>query len=308
MTEQIFSFAGKDNMEIVTYKWLPENVNEAKGVVQIAHGMAEHAARYAQFAQFLNSHGYIVYANDHRGHGKTAKSVRDIGFFGESNGWFTVVDDMHVLTELINKAHPDLPVYIFGHSMGSLLTRTYIALYPNAVKACVLCGTTGNPGIIRYIAMAIIYFYKTVKGKRARVKLLDTMSFGAFNKKIKKPVTQFDWLSTDPEEVNKYLDDPLCGVLFSVKFFEDLLTGLEFIFKKKYIQRIPKDFPLFFISGSDDPVGEFEKGVINAHNSYINEGLRNTTLKFYKNKRHELINETNREEVYTDVLNFLNNF
>lgn len=306
MEEKQFVFITKDSVEIQAYKWLPQNNTPVRGIIQLAHGMAEHALRYRHFARFLNGNGFVVYAHDHRGHGQTSKSNLDIGFFDYKDGWFKVVGDMHQLTMQIKTEYPDLPVFIFGHSMGSLLTRTYIALHPNEVTACVLSGTSGNPGIIRILAKLIIFVYKTFKGKRARVKLLDTMSFGAFNSKVKNPVTKFDWLSTDASEVQKYIEDPWCGSLFSIQFFDDLIIGLSWINKKKNIKKVPANFPLLFISGSEDPVGEFEKGVLSAAKTYKNAGIKRVDVKLYKGKRHELVNEVNKQEVFSDVLEWLN--
>jgi len=305
MIAESFYFKTKDNIEIFTHCWKPEINNKPIAVLQIAHGMAEYAERYKHFAEFLTEKGIIIYANDHRGHGKTAKELKEHGFFALNNGWHKVVDDMKILSQIIKEKHPELPFFIFGHSMGSLLTRTYICNSIIIPKGIILSGTSGNPGIIRFVAKFIVFLFKNFKGKRARAKLLDKMTFGEFNKKIKKPKTPFDWLNTDEGEVNKYINDPLCGQLFTVQFFDDLLTGLGYIFNKKNIALIPKDLPLLMISGKEDPVGDFGKGVEKSYKLYKKAGLKNLTITLYPAMRHEIINEKNKLTVYNDIYNFL---
>ena len=306
MISQTFTFTTADNVEIFTHKWLPDSEIQLKGIIQIAHGMAEHSARYSHFADFLTQNGFVVFANDHRGHGMTIKNENDMGFFANKEGWFKVVDDMYTLTQLITKEYPALPLFIFGHSMGSFLTRTYICNYPKLVQGVILSGTGGSPGIIRYIAKLIVFLFKNFKGKRARVKLLDSMSFGEFNKRIKNHKTPFDWLSTDENEVQKYINDPFCGKLFTVKFFDDLLTGLGYIFKKKNMRNISKTLPVLLISGSEDPVGDFGKGVTSSFKKYKKIGIKDISMTLYPGLRHEIINEVEKEKVFADVLNWLN--
>ena len=306
MKTQVFSYSSLENVSINTCKWLPDEEICIKGIIQIAHGMAEYAERYSHFAEFLTQNGFVVFANDHRGHGKTALNQSEIGYFSFENGWFKVVNDMYTLTQIIKKEYPSLPVFIFGHSMGSFLTRTYICKYPKLINGVILSGTGGNPGIIRLIAKLIVFLYKNFKGKRARVKLLDKMSFGAFNKKIKNPKTAFDWLNTDENEVQKYINDPLCGALFTVKFFDDLLTGLGFIFKKKNMRNIPVELPILFISGNEDPVGDFGKGVKSSFKIYKKLGIKDINMTLYPEMRHEIVNEPKNEIVFNDVLSWLN--
>lgn len=298
-----FTFDTADKTQIKVYKWIPENV-AVKGVVQIAHGMAEHAERYAHFAEFLTSQGFAVYANNHRGHGKNS----DMGFFASQNGWFIVVDDIHILSQLIAREYTDKPLFILGHSMGSLLTRTYICNYSRDVKGVILSGTAGSPGIVGPLAKFIVFICRILKGKHGRVRLLDNMSFGSFNNKIKKPRTRFDWLSTDTAVVDKYVADPLCGGLFTVQFFCDLLTGLSFIFKNNNLKKIRPDLPVLLISGSQDPVGDFGKGVKQTLKKFKKNGITNVQMKLYEDFRHEILNEVNKEWVYNDIAGWLNKF
>lgn len=307
MIASVFTFEAADKTQIFVYKWLPENM-PVKGVVQIAHGMAEHAERYTHFAECLTSQGFAVYANDHRGHGKNIAKASDMGFFAPDNGWFKTVDDMHKLSQIISAEYPGKPLFILGHSMGSLLTRTYICNYSKELKGVILSGTAGSPGLVGPLARFIVFICRILKGKHGRVRLLDNMSFGSFNNKIKNPRTPFDWLSTDTNVVDKYIADPLCGGLFTVQFFSDLLTGLRFIFKNSNLKKIRPDMPVLLISGSQDPVGDFGKGVNQTFKKFKKNGIRNVDMKFYKEFRHEILNEVNKEWVYSDIAGWLNQF
>jgi len=306
MITTTFTFNSIDNSCINAFKCMPDTGIPPKGIVQIAHGMAEHAERYLHFAAFLTQNGYIVYANDHRGHGKNIIHKEDMGYFAREHGWFKVVDDMHNLTSIIKNDYPDVPVFILGHSMGSLLIRTYICKFPKAVQGVILSGTAGSQGALHYMAILIVAILKLFKGGRGRAKLLDDMSFGSFNKKIKNPRTKFDWLSKDTSIVDKYIEDPACGGLFTVQFFADLLTGLSFIFNKKNLMRMHKDMPVFFVAGAEDPVGNFGKGVEESFKLFKKAGLRYVELKIFDNMRHEILNEIEKDIVYDAVLEWLN--
>jgi len=307
MKEKIFNFKSIDGFNIFTYSWLPNKENEIKAVVQIAHGMAEHAARYHEFAEFLTDNGFGVYANDHRGHGKTAGSLDKVGFFAESNGWDLVVSDMHSLTEEIKKEHPNIPVFLLGHSMGSMLSRDYASKYGNEIRGLILSGTAADPGMLGNVGIAISKISGMFFGKESKSPLLDKLSFGAFNEKFKPNRTAFDWLSRDEKRVDKYVRDPYCGSVFSKGFFYDMLTGLKKIHMKAEIGKIPTALPIFFISGEKDPVGKNSNGVKKIVKMYEKSGIENVDLKFYPDARHEILNETNREEVYRDILSWISN-
>ncbi|MFH2064175.1 MAG: alpha/beta hydrolase [Pseudomonadota bacterium] len=297
-----------DGHEIFIHKWISEKSDpNPKGIVQISHGMAEHAARYEAFAGELVDNGYLVYANDHRGHGKTAVSLGHIGFFAENNGWLRVVEDMHEITSMIRKSHPGLPVFMLGHSMGSFLLRTYMFLYGNQINGAIISGTAGSPGILGDIGMMIANLEIKRKGLRGKSPLLHQLSFGGYNKAFKPARTDFDWLSRDQEEVDKYMEDPFCGAVFTAGFYRDLLWGLKTIHRKNNIDRIPKDLPIFIFSGDKDPVGKNGKGVSQVYNSLKKNGIEDIQLSLYKDGRHEMLNETNRHEVYQDVITWLNN-
>ena len=299
-------FKTNDGVEIFYHKWLPQKKKPIKGVVQIAHGMAEHSKRYARFAKALINQGFAVYANDHRGHGQTAGSLENVGYFADKDGWNLVVEDMRKLTQLIKKNHPDIPVFLFGHSMGSFLSRHYIFLYANEIKGVILSGTGGDPGLLGKIGYLVAKRESKKNGKKFRSPRLKDLSFGKFNKAFKPNRTEFDWLSRDDAEVDKYVDDPYCGGDFTAGFYEDLLSGLATINDSKNTQNVPQDLPIYLFSGEKDPVGNKTKGVQQVFKAYQKAGIKDVSCKFYPDGRHEMLNETNREEVFGDVVDWLN--
>ncbi len=304
MKEETFSFTSTDGEKIHVYKWLPEE-KQPWLILHIIHGMAEHAARYRDFAHFLTNNGIAVYAMDLRGHGKTAGTPDRYGFFAPKNGWRRVLKDIHSLNSIISSLHKGLPIVIFGHSMGSLFTRAYIAKYPDTADGAILSGTSGQGGPLIAIGKAIAAIQGLFKGKRKKSYLLNNMTFKDYNKPFKPAKTDFDWLSRDEEQVKKYVADPWCGEVVSNRFYYDLLSLVSYINKPEVYLTTPKDMPLLFIAGDQDPVGDFGKGVKKVFNKYVKSGQKNTTIKLYPGGRHEMLNEINRDEVYEDILNWL---
>lgn len=303
MKKTEFTFKAKDQQDIFVYQWSPSS--DAVGVIQIAHGMAEHAGRYQRFAEYLTGKGFIVYANDHRGHGKTAGSLEKVGFFAQKNGWHLVTDDLKQLTDMIAEQNPGLPIFLLGHSMGSLLIRTYLTKYHENIKGVILSGTSGESGFMVKMGKMVSKILASVKGKKAPCKMLDQMSFGKFNQSFKPNRTKFDWLSRDEAEVDKYIDDPYCGAVFSTQFFNDMLSGVDYNNQAENIAKTPKDMAVYFIAGSLDPVGEKGEGVKRVFNGYQKAGIKDVELKLYPEARHEILNETNKQEVYQDITNWI---
>lgn len=306
MKASTFTYKASDGTKIFAYKWLPAGTTKVRAAVQISHGMAEHAARYERFAKKLTAAGYAVYANDHRGHGKTAGSLENLGYLADEEGWDRVVDDMHVLTGLIRKENKKAPIFLFGHSMGSFLSRQYAMLHGGELKGLILSGTAGDPGLLGKIGLFLAKREAAKKGKKTKSPMLDGLSFGSYNKAFRPNRTKFDWLSRDTVEVDKYVADPYCGNVFTAGFFCDMLGGLAYINNRDNIRKIPRDLPVFLSSGSQDPVGANTKGVLQVYNSYVSAGIKDVTYRFYQGARHETLNETNREEVFADVVAWLN--
>ncbi|MDU2662225.1 MAG: lysophospholipase, partial [Clostridioides difficile] len=288
-----FTFKGEEGLDIYTYKWEDENIKKPKAVIQIAHGMAETAQRYETFAKVLTKNGYIVYINDHRGHGKTAKIIENVGHLAEKEGFRCLVEDMYTLTNIIKKENEDLPIYLFGHSMGSFASQRYIMDYSNNLSGLILCGSNGKQGIILNLAHLIINREIKKYGRRSKSNKINNLIFGGeIIRRNEK--TKFDWLSRDKEQVEKYINDPFCGVVCSCGFFYDLVQGLKEIEDKENLKKVPLDIPIYIISGDKDPIGKNGKGVLRLRDRYIKLGVKDVTCKLYKDGRHELLNEINR--------------
>jgi alpha-beta hydrolase superfamily lysophospholipase len=305
MKKQEFTFKDKDGVEIFVYKWQGDEGKNIKGVIQIAHGMAEHALRYERFAEKLTNQGYIVYANDHRGHGKTAGSVENVGYCGE-DGFNWMVEDLYELNNIIKSENKGLPVILLGHSMGSFLSQSYIEKYGDTIDGVILSGTAGKQGFLT--AMGEKIAKKEVKkvGAKTKSEKMNNLSFGSYNNSFKPTRTDFDWLSRDEKEVDKYIADPYCGAIFSAGFFVDLLGGLKDMHKVGNMAKIPKNLPILFIAGEKDPVGKNNKTIRWLIDQYKNLGINNVKYNFYKDARHEVLNETNRDEVVSDILDWTN--
>ncbi len=305
MISESFTFKDKGDLKIFVYKWLPDENIEIKGVVQIAHGMAETAARYERFADILTDDGFIVYANDHRGHGKTAGEIEKIGDLGE-DGFNAMVENMHELHEIIKAENMSLPIFLLGHSMGSFLTQRYICLYGDELKGVMLTGTCGRQGIIVDIGRLIVRGEIKRIGRCGKSIVLNKLIFGSNNNSFKSSTTAFDWLSRDKKEVVKFIDDPYCGAIFTAGFFCDFLGGIKSIDSDMKIKNVPKDLPIYIFGGDKDPVGKNGKGVLKLAKTYKKHGIKDLTYKLYKAGRHEMLHETNKEEVIADVICWIN--
>lgn len=284
-----------DGKILVYRSWIPENLN-VRAVLLIYHGMAEHSRRYDRFATYLNTLGIAVYAQDHRGHGMTA-SDDELGWFADKDGWFRVVQDGYELSLAIKENHPGKDLFLLGHSMGSFLARTTIVLHPALYQGVIISGTSASKGLLGKVGRMIATSHARRKGGKEPDALMDKLSFGAFSKPFQPQQTNFDWLSRDTNEVRAYIDDPLCGFMCSSQFFVDLLDGIAFANNPEEIAKIPKTLPLLFISGGMDPVGDFGKGVNKAAGLYKAAGIEDLTVEIIPDARHELLNETNRDEI-----------
>lgn len=302
---QDFYFSSSTGMNRVhARKCLPDGAPRA--VIQIAHGIAEYIERYDDFMSFLAENGFVVAGNDHLGHGKTAESLSDLGFFAPEHGWDSVVKDMDRLREIMRAQYPDLPYIFFGHSMGSFLTRTYIIKNPGKYDAVILSGTGHQSKALVLAGLAAAKAAVKLGGPRADGKLLNDMAFGTYNRKVPFPMTDFDWLSRDYENVKKYIADPLCGFVAKASLYRDMMGGIKFVTDQKNIALMNKEAPVYFMSGDKDPVGDYGAGVERAYRAFCSAGLRDVFIRLYPGGRHEMLNETNREQVFADVLDWLN--
>lgn len=278
---------------------------EPRAIVQIIHGIAEYIDRYDEFMSFLADNGIIAVGTDHLGHGKSIESEEQTGFFAYDNGWDYAVRDEEVLRLAMHENYPELPIIVFGHSMGSFMARTLLIRYPDAFNAAIISGT-GNQGAALVNGGLIMGNLVTgLKGAHHYSKFLNNLAFGSYNKIYDNPKTEYDWLSRDEANVQKYIDDPLCGFIPSCSLFRDMMTGVKFITNKKNLTAMNKDIPVYFMSGDMDPVGECGKGVQKAYNNFLEAGMKDVSIKLYPGGRHEMLNEINKDEVYTDILTWL---
>ena len=275
-------------------------------VVQIVHGIAEYIERYDRFMLFLAENGYVAVGNDHLGHGKSAATPEELGIFSEKDGWAYVVDDMKLLHDRMKKEYPDIPYVFFGHSMGSFLTRTYMIRFPNQYDGAILSGTGHQSPALINGGLLYAELLTLTKGPQASGKALNDMAFGSYCKKIENPRTPFDWLSRDPETVDRYIADPLCGFVCKCSLYRDMMKGLKYLTDPKNIGQMNRDAPVYFLSGADDPVGDWSAGVERAYKAFCKAGMKDVMIRLYPGGRHEMLNETNYEDVQKDILDWLN--
>lgn len=285
-------------------QWTPVD-REVAGVVQISHGVAEYGRRYESFARYLCSHGFVVVANDHLGHGQSVIEGCPMVYLGEKGSWWHVVDDIEELRRRTAKVFSGKPYFLFGHSMGSFLSRSHLIRYPGRLDGCVLCGTGHqSPAMIAGGKLVADHEIKRLGRKAYSVKA-DELAFGAYNKRFSPTRTKFDWVSASEANVDAYMADPLCGGDTTLGLFREMLDGLSYITKQSNINQMDKALPVFFIAGDQDPVGDMGKGVRRAYECFQKAGVRDLSMKLYHGLRHEILNENSRQYVYRDVLDWL---
>ena len=297
-----------DSNKNVFYSWIPEG--EIKACVVLSHGMCEHAERYDDFASFLNKNGFALFAEDHRGHGETALLAEKegngkLGWLSDKNGFMRVADDIHEEILEVKRRIPGKKVFLFGHSFGSFISQAVLEFYGSEIDGCILCGTAGPRPLTVAFARIMGSLVSLFTGKKHYSRFINTLAFGSYNARIKNRKTGFDWLSRDEKSVQKYMEDRLCGFICTAGFYSDIFKGLSIIHKGKNIKKIKRDSNVLFIYGTEDPVGSYSKTVQKLFNRYRKIGMKNVEQKLYEGARHELLNEINREEVYTDVLEWL---
>jgi len=297
-----FHITDAHRKKIHILKWVPDS-GKSRGVVQIIHGLAEHAERYNHIARFLNENGFTVYAHDHRGHGKT--DPNSLGYIDSADGFHTMVKNIEDVRSAIADENPGLPMVLFGHSMGSFLLQRYMQLYDHTPAGLIYSGSNGNPPASITAGMLLSRLLIKLRGKGAKSPLLHNMTFGAFNKKFKNPRTDMDWLSRDPDMVDLYIDDPYCRFVCSTSFFYHFFRGLKTLHAHRPFADHDLTVPILVVSGDSDPVSDMGKGIRNLEKRLKKSGTENVTVKLYKNGRHEMLNETNRDEVMDDILQWL---
>jgi alpha-beta hydrolase superfamily lysophospholipase len=280
-------------------------IGTPKGNFHILHGLAEHGGRYDTFAQALAEQGYFVTAHDHRGHGQTAELNGQLGFLGDEKGFHRVVDDVFEIVQHFSAMQEGRETILFGHSMGSFIARRFIQLNSGLVDKCILCGT-GATTTVHQLGNLVARSLCTVKGKEMPSQLMNDLSFGSFSRTVLNSKTIYDWLCSNDEEVEKYIQDPLCGFVPTNQLFADLTEGLLLINRKDEILKIRKDLPILLISGSKDPVGSNGSGVFKVAKDMKNAGLTDVAVYLFEGMRHEILKEINKEHVYHVISRWLN--
>ena len=293
------TFASVTGETLQMRTWLPEG--EPKAILQLVHGMAEHIDRYDAPAKKLNEAGYLVVGHTHLGHGTDAATH---GYFAKENGWTALEDDVHALRQRMQQQYPALPYFLLGHSMGSFVVRSYCLRYEQGLKGVIISGTGHFDPAILNLGGMIAALQCAFGMEKKPSKLLNDLNFKANNKQIENPRTDFDWLTRDAAEVDRYIADPLCGFTFTAGGYRDLFAGLKRLYPAK-LAAMDKDVPVLLFSGDKDPVGASGEGVRKVAAELTAAGVKDVTLKLYPDARHETLNETNREEVVGDLIAWL---
>lgn len=297
MGRENFTFKGANGGDVFTWCWSTED--KPVGMLQIFHGMAEHAERYDDFAGYMNTKGFAVYACDQRGHGRTGETNKSSCHI-DNDGFNGIIEDQKLLSKLIQEKHPGTPLYVLGHSFGSFAAQEYIKHYGDNILGAILSGSCMMKGP-DVKAGYIIALLSLVFGRRRSNAFIDKLSFGSYNKAIESPASKFSWLSSDEDQVKKYEADSFCGNVMSTNFYYCFFKGLNRLYDAGNANKIPKTLPIYIMSGDSDPVGKYGAGVTKLYEWYKMLGIKDLQIKLYKGGRHEIINESNREEVYRDI-------
>jgi alpha-beta hydrolase superfamily lysophospholipase len=304
MTFAVTRLARPDGTTLALYTW-PSPALPIKAAIQLAHGLVEHTGRYDRLAEALVGAGYAVYGADQRGHGQTSQKPEDDGYFGDLDGWRGLVEDQRLVNAHIARECPGAPRVLFGHSFGSLVAQSYLYTYGDTLSGAVLSGTNSDVAR-RARALRLVARAERLRlGPHGRSKLLLSLSFGDFNLRFGPNRTQFDWLSRDPAEVDRYIADPRCGFEISTQAWFDIMGGIIANGRKAAYAGVPKQLPIYIFSGERDPVGRNGAGPRSLADAYKRAGVANVTCKLYPDARHELLNEINRDAVTADLIGWL---
>ena len=285
-------YASQGVGQIHACRWLPEG--QPKAVVQIVHGIAE----------FLTKLGFLVVAEDHMGHGQSINGEGVQGYF--HGGWFTAVEDTMQLMRDTQREYPGIPYILFGHSMGSFMARTILCKYPDSgIRAAIVCGTGWQPAFALPGLIKVVEAVCKKTGEKKPNEKLQGLVFGSYNSKVEHPRTSYDWLTRDAKIVDAYIAHPLCGFTASCGLLREMMKGIHYIEQPKNLANMRKDLPVFFIAGGDDPVGSYGKGVHQAAEAFRKAGMQDVQVHIYPLCRHEILNEINKEEVFEDVVNWI---
>ena len=306
MSEILFeqtSFPSADGKTpIAAYFWWSEEV-KPRAIIQLSHGMCEYIQRYDAWARRFVEAGYVFCGNDHLGHGNSAPKAGDLGYMAKRGGADLLVEDVHRMTLLAKEKFEGLPLVLYGHSMGSFVARVYLSRYGEELAGALISGTAG-PGQPTGLGKKMAHAVGTVRGQRYRSRFLTAMAFGSYNKRFKEEKSLFSWLTRDEKVRAAYADDPFCTFVFTTAGYDTLFSLLGAVSEKKWAYGVPKRLPVLLFSGDMDPVGAYGKGVQKVYERLVAADC-NVRLKLYEGGRHEMHNETNKDEVFADLLAYL---
>ena len=299
------TYDSRDNKtKIHAIRWIPQK-GEIKGVLQIVHGMVEHIDRYDDFANYLAEKGFVVVGNDHLGHGASVKQDSDRGYFCKKDGETILVRDVHRLKKLTQKAFPRKPYFILGHSMGSFIARKYIMEYGKGIDGAIIMGTGFKPMYLLKLGVCLTKVFSKIRGERYRSKFINNRAFGSFNRQFSSARGEHDWLTKDKQQVAAYESDERNDFIFTLNGYETLFKILIYIQEEKNFVNVRKDLPVFFVSGAEDPVGDCGEGVKKVYQLFKSVGYSKLDIKLYKDDRHEILNESDKDVVYKDLENWI---
>lgn len=300
MKKNEFRFKSCDGVtQIHAIEWIPDG--EIRAVLQICHGMVEYINRYDDFATYLTGKGIYVVGHDHLGHGQSVQGEDDYGYFHETDGNAYVIGDIHKLRWWTEKNHPEVPYFMMGHSMGSFLLRQYLTQYSKGLAGAIIMGTGYHSMPELVLGQTLCKMVASVKGWKYRSKIINAIGFGGFNRKFQPCETEKDWVTSDTEKRDEYINDPFCSFVFTVNGYYHMFGGMKVLEKRGSVDKIQKELPILFVSGQDDPVGGFGKGVQKVYQKYKDAGIQNVDIHLYRDDRHEILNETDRAQVYEDI-------
>lgn len=305
MRTSSFEWIADDGKPVFVHAFSPDEGTKIVGIVHVSHGMSEHGARYTRLAEALTARGLVVEAHDHRGHGRTAKNGDELGYFGPGDGFGRVKADLRGLLARARAAYPGLPQALLGHSMGSLIAQGVLPDEGGKLAAVLLSGTNGPPSMMARAGVLVAKAERARLGERGKSAVITGMSFDAWNRSFSPNRTPYDWLSRDAAEVDKYVADSLCGFPATTTLWVQLLGAMPELASPAALGRIPKDLPFYVVAGAEDPVHERTKNLRGLLDAYTKAGLRDVTYRVYPGARHELFNETNRDEVTRDMAEWL---
>lgn len=300
MKRKDFYFSSSDKETTMHgVEWIPET--EAVAVLQLCHGMQEYIMRYDEFATFLAEKGIYVVGHDHLGHGKSVKDPDHLGFFHEKDGNECVINDIHKVRCWAQKKHADIPYFMLGHSMGSFLLRQYLTMHSEGLSGAIIMGTGEHKMAELVAGQVLCRVLAAFKGWKHRSLLVNHIACGSFNKKFEPAETGVEWLSKNKDNYKKYMNDPYCTFVFSVNAYDSMFEGMKVLAGKNNVKKIDPKLPIFFVSGENDPVGNFGKAVKKVYQRYCDAGMEDVQIKLYRDDRHEILNELDRKTVYEDL-------